>query len=75
MKTQRRSRGILYSVALDAVGWSTPCPGHFTPQKRYLVPFVQEAEWAPGLVWTGVENLAATGIRKPDHPAHSELLY
>ena len=27
------------------------------------VPIVQEAEWAPGPVWTGAENLAPTGIR------------
>ena len=24
------------------------------------VPIVQEAEWAPGPVWTGAENLAPT---------------
>jgi hypothetical protein len=29
----------------------------FTPWKD-LVPIVQEAGWAPGPVWTGVENLA-----------------
>ena len=26
-------------------------------------------------VWTGAENLAPTGIRSPDPPAHSESLY
>jgi len=26
------------------------------------VPFVQEAGWAPGPVWTGVENLAPPGF-------------
>jgi hypothetical protein len=25
-------------------------------------PIVQEAGWAPGLDWTGAENLAPTGI-------------
>ena len=29
----------------------------------------------PGLVWTGAENLAPTGIRSPDRPARSESLY
>ena len=29
------------------------------------VPILQEAGWAPGLVWTGAENLAPTGIRSP----------
>jgi hypothetical protein len=40
-----------------------------------LVPIVQKAGWAPGRVWTGAENLAPTGIRSPDCPAHSQLLY
>jgi len=31
--------------------------------------------WVPGPVWTDVENLLPTGIRSPDHPAHSESLY
>ena len=49
-------------------------PAAFTPRKDQ-VPIVQEAGWAPGLVWIGAENLAPTGIRSPDHPARSELLY
>jgi len=36
---------------------------------------VQEAGWTPGSVWTGAENLAATGIRSPDRPARSQSLY
>jgi hypothetical protein len=52
---------------------STPRP-YFTPGKD-PVPIVQEAGWAPGPVWTGAENLAPTGIRSPDHPAHSQSLY
>jgi hypothetical protein len=39
----------------------TPLP-HFTPEKD-PVRIVQEAGWAPELVWTGAENLAPTGIR------------
>ena len=39
----------------------TPRP-LFTPGKD-PVPIVQEAEWVPGPIWTGVENLAPTGIR------------
>jgi len=35
------------------------------------VPIVQEAGWAPGLVWTGAENLTPTGIRSLDHPVRS----
>jgi hypothetical protein len=45
----------------------------FTPGKD-PVPIVQEAGWAPGLVWTGAENLALTGIRSLDRPARSQLL-
>ena len=61
--------------ALDGGGWSTPLPGRFTPGKD-PVPIVQESGWVPGLVWTGAENLAPpTGIRSPDRPARSELLY
>ena len=51
----------------------TPRP-LFTPGKD-PVPFVQEAGWAPGPIWTGAENLAKTGIRSPDRPAHSQSLY
>jgi hypothetical protein len=46
----------------------------FTPGKD-PVPIVQEAGWAPGPVWTGVENLTPTGIRSPDRPARSQSLY
>ena len=30
---------------------------------------------APGPIWTGAGNLATTGIRSPDYPARSKLLY
>ena len=51
----------------------TPRP-LFTPGKD-PVPIVQEAGWAPGPVWTSVENLALTGIRSPDRPAPSQSQY
>ena len=51
-----------------------PRPGRFTPGKD-PVPIVQEAGWAPGLVWRGAENPAPTGIRSLDRPARSESLY
>ena len=57
-------------------GWGvsvTPRP-LFSPRKD-PVPLVQEAEWAPGSVWTGAENLAPTGIPSPDRPARSQSLY
>ena len=45
-------------------GWEfsvTPRP-LFIPGKDPVL-IVQEAEWAPGPVWTGAKNLAPTGIR------------
>jgi hypothetical protein len=46
----------------------------FTPGKD-TVPIVQEAGWAPGPVWTGVEKLDPTEIRSPDRPVRSQSLY
>ena len=43
---------------------------HLTPGKE-PVPTVQETEWASEPVSRGVENIAPTGIRSPDHPAGS----
>jgi hypothetical protein len=56
------------------VGGQRHAPAAFTPEKE-PVPILQEAEWAPGPVWTGAENIAPTGIRSSDRPARSESLY
>ena len=45
------------------------------PLGKNPVPIIQEAGCAPGLVWTGAENLAPTVIRSPDRPVRSESLY
>ena len=45
------------------------------PRERDPVPIVLEAEWAPGPVCTGAENLAPIAIRYPDRTARSESLY
>jgi hypothetical protein len=47
-------------------------PRQVYPWERGPVLMVQEAGWNPGPVWTGAENLAHTGIRSPDRPAHSK---
>ena len=48
-------------------------PTALRPRKtRY--PFVQEAGWAPGPVWTDAEILASAVIRSPDRPARTESL-
>jgi hypothetical protein len=54
---------------------SAALPGRNLPPVKDPVPIIQEAGWAPGPVRTGAENLAPTGIRSPDHPARSQLLY
>jgi len=74
----RGSRGIALPFLNHDTrrGWGvsvTPRP-LFTPGKD-SVPIVDEAGWAPGPVWTGVEILASTGIRSPDRPACSQALY
>ena len=56
------------------VGGQRHAPADCTPGED-LVPIVQEAGWAPGLLWIGVENLTTTGIRSPYLPARSESLY
>jgi hypothetical protein len=74
----RGSRGIalLFLDHSTSRGWGVSVTSRppFTPRKD-PVPIVQEAGWAPGPVWTGVENLTPTGIRSPDRPARSQLLY
>ena len=66
---------VMLSLAseLDGGGWLTPRPDHFTLWID-LVPIVQEAGWVPGLLCTGAENLASTGIRSPNRPTRSESL-
>jgi hypothetical protein len=75
---QRVGRGIVLlfhdlGTRREWVVSSTPRL-HFTLGEN-PVPSVQEAEWAPGPVWTGAENLAPTGILAPGHPARSQSLY
>jgi hypothetical protein len=74
----RGSRGVAPPFHDDGTrrGWGVSITHQllFTPGKD-PVPIVQEAGWAPRPVWTGVENLAPTGIRFPDRPAHGQSLY
>ena len=60
--------------ALYGVGGQRHTPAAFTPEKDPVF-IVQVAGWAPGPIWTGMENFAPTGIRSPDRPAHSESLH
>ena len=72
---QRCNYNLSLTSALDRGGWSKPRSGLFTPGKRDPAPDVQQAVWAPGPIWTGAENLAATEIQSPDRPACNESLY
>jgi len=62
-------------MALERGEGSASRPGCSLPPWKDPVPIVQEAGWAPGPVWTGVENLAPTGIWSPDRTACSQSLY
>jgi hypothetical protein len=69
-KAFSESRGIAQlrfkTTALEGGEGSASRPGRFLPPEktRYLGP-----------VWTGVENLAPTGIRSPERPARSQSLF
>jgi len=74
-------RGIVLlfsrNSALDGVGGSSPTPPTASNPRKDPVPIVQEADWAPGSVWTGAENLETLpkGIQSPDRPARNQSLY
>jgi hypothetical protein len=57
------------------MGWVVNATSRLLYPGKYPVSIVKEAGWASGLIWTGAENLASTGIRSPDRPARSESLY
>jgi hypothetical protein len=74
---QRVVRGIalLFHDRGTRRGWvvnSTPRP-NFTPGKD-SIPILQEAGWAPGLVWTGW-NSRPHRDSIPDRPARSQSLH
>jgi hypothetical protein len=65
MKAQKGSRGITHSFFNLFVRWSwvfNAMPQPLYPREVDLVPIEQEDGWASESIWTGVENLAATGI-------------
>jgi len=62
------------NTAQERVRGQRHAPTALYPEKD-PVPIVQEAGRAPGLVWTGAENFAPTGIRSPDRPSRSQSLY
>jgi len=67
-----RPRIAFLTTALEGVRGQRHAPAALYPGKN-LIPTVQVFGWAPGPVWTGLENLTPTGIRSPDHPARSSV--
>jgi hypothetical protein len=65
----RYSSTLSFTSALDGVGGKRHAPAALLPGKTQC-PY--EGGWAPGPVRTVTENLAHTGIRRPDHPARSK---
>jgi hypothetical protein len=60
--------------ALDGGEWSASRPGRaLPPGKEPPVPIVQEAGWAPELVWT--QRLEETSLPLPGRPVRSQTLY
>ena len=57
--------------ALDRVGGQRHAPAALPPTKD-PVPIVQEAGWAPGPVWTDVENVAPHRDSIPGPSTRSE---
>ena len=53
----RSSYNLSWISAVDGDWWSTPRPGRLSSRKIYAVVIVQETGWAPGQVWTSVENI------------------
>jgi hypothetical protein len=61
----RGGRGIVLPILIFGTGrglWSAPHPGCFTPGKETWYTLYRSWEWASGLDWIGVENLASTRV-------------
>jgi len=65
---------FIYTLSLTSVVGGVGDQRHAS---AILAPenIIRKAGWAPGPVWTGVENLAFSKIPSQDRPARSESLY
>ena len=66
----RYSCNLSQNSALYGMGGQRHAPAALTPGKDTRYPL-----WAPGSVWTGEENVAATGIRSAYRLTRGESLY
>ena len=66
------------TAALEGGEWSAALPGRTLPPGKAHgkgpVSILQEAEWAPGPVWTGGKSRSHRDSI-PDRPARSQSLY
>jgi len=78
MKAQGWGRDIalpIHNLSTRRVWVISTTPQPLYPLERDPVHIVQEAGWATGLVWMGVESPAHKRVQTPDCPAHSRSLY
>jgi len=62
------------TAVLEGGEWSAAHPGRTLPRGKDPVPILQEAGWAPGLVWMGRKSHPHRNSI-PDLPARSQSLY
>ena len=62
------------TAALEGGEWSATRPGRTLPPGKTRYPILQEAGWAPGLIWTGGKSRPHRDSI-PDRPARSHSLY
>ena len=60
------------TTALEGREWSAARPDRTFTSGKDPVPIVQEAEWAPGQVWTGGKSRPHRNSI-PDHAARSSV--
>jgi len=60
------------TAALEGGEWSAARPDRTLPPGKDPVPFLQEAGWAPGTVWTG-RKTRPNRDSIPDRPARSSV--
>ena len=63
VKIQRLRPGLNSQTWVPEASMLTTRPPKPSTPRKDPVPIVQEARWAPVLVWTDAENLDPTGIR------------
>jgi hypothetical protein len=71
---ERYSSTLSLTSALDEGGWSTPRPGRFTPGKTQY-PLYRMLGGTQGRSGRVRKTSTPTGIRSPDRPVCSKLLY